>query len=813
MKKIFILFAALILTASLFAQSPQKMSYQAVVRNSSQQLISNTNVGVRMSILQGSEFGTSVYVETHLETTNANGLLTLEIGGGSVVVGTMATIDWSNGPFYIKSEIDPDGGTNYSIVATSQLMSVPYALYSANGTPGPQGPAGPAGPVGPQGPAGDTGPAGSAGPQGPQGANGADGASGATGPQGPAGATGPQGPAGQDGAGVTIVGSVANAAALNPSYTGSIGDMFIAQDNGNGHVWDGDSWVNVGQIQGPAGPIGATGATGATGSTGPAGATGDVGPQGPQGIQGLQGPSGADGATGPQGLQGLQGTAGSAGPQGPQGETGLTGATGPQGPAGPIGATGATGATGAQGLQGLQGPAGATGATGAQGPAGSANISGTTNYITKFTAATTGGNSQLFDNGTNVGLGTTNPTQKLHIDGSDAALRLTGTGSFGSGSRITIGDEGYTFIEETTDDFLNISAPNQLSIESQFVGVGTQTPDAKLDVRSNSDDAGAVISIGNSDASHRLQLFGGRTSDPNPFILWKANDPLRFATDESGFSEKMRITSNGNVGINTTNPDFFAKLEVQTTEAEFQVVDWLGQDNITIATVTRGMGGINPQMRITNDDGEESNFYDYGMSGTGDFILERNDVRKLTLDQNGYFSVCTSIDNSTGNVGIGNIGYLNSKLVVSSDQDFGLYVDAPTSPIFAFYVNGEAAKPGGSSWVVASDVRLKTEVNPYSEGLSQLLKINPVKFHYNEKSGYNTETEHIGVIAQELKEVAPYMVGTFVNQNDKQEYLDVNNTAMTYMLINAVKEQQAQIAELQKQLDEVNAKLASSPRK
>ena len=118
------------LTINVFAQSPQKMSYQAVVRNTSGALVANQSVGMKISILQGSVTGTPVYVETQTTTTNANGLATIEIGGGTIVTGTFAGIDWSGGMYFIKTETDPTGGTNYSITGTSQILSVPYALYA-----------------------------------------------------------------------------------------------------------------------------------------------------------------------------------------------------------------------------------------------------------------------------------------------------------------------------------------------------------------------------------------------------------------------------------------------------------------------------------------------------------------------------------------------------------------------------------------------------------------------------------------------------------------------------------------------------------
>ncbi|MBI9063702.1 MAG: hypothetical protein JEZ14_17105 [Marinilabiliaceae bacterium] len=130
MKKIFTILIAVLFTATLWAQSPEKMSYQAVVRDASSALVTNQTVGMQISILQGSETGTAVYVETKTTTTNANGLVSLEIGTGTVESGDFTTIDWANDSYFIKTETDPAGGSNYTITGTSQLLSVPYALYA-----------------------------------------------------------------------------------------------------------------------------------------------------------------------------------------------------------------------------------------------------------------------------------------------------------------------------------------------------------------------------------------------------------------------------------------------------------------------------------------------------------------------------------------------------------------------------------------------------------------------------------------------------------------------------------------------------------
>ena len=119
-----------------FGQAPQKMSYQAVIRNASSILVTSAPVGMRISILQGSASGSSVYTETQSITTNANGLASFEIGTGTLVSGNFATINWGNGLYFIKTETDPTGGTTYTITGTSQLSSVPYALFSAGSANG-----------------------------------------------------------------------------------------------------------------------------------------------------------------------------------------------------------------------------------------------------------------------------------------------------------------------------------------------------------------------------------------------------------------------------------------------------------------------------------------------------------------------------------------------------------------------------------------------------------------------------------------------------------------------------------------------------
>jgi hypothetical protein len=407
MKKFYTLLLFLFATVSILAQAPEKMSYQAVLRYASNTLLTNQQVGIQISILQTTITGSAVYTETQIATTNINGLVSLEIGSGTSS-DDFSAIDWSAGPYFIKTETDPAGGTTYTITGTSQLMSVPFAMYaktSGNAAPGPQGA------QGTQGIQGATGTAGTNGTQGIQGAAGADGTNGIQGTQGAigtpgadgapgvAGTNGTNGTQGTQGATGTAGTDGTNGTQGAQGATGTTGAVGTNGTDGTQGTQGATGADGTNGIQGTQGATGTSGTDGTNGIQGIQGATGTNGTNGTQGIQGAtgtpgasgtngtngrQGTHGADGATGPTGQQGLAGNDGATGLTGPQGTIGLTGATGQQGLAGNDGATGATGLQGpagndgATGATGLQGPAGNDGATGLTGPQGTIGLTGPT---------------------------------------------------------------------------------------------------------------------------------------------------------------------------------------------------------------------------------------------------------------------------------------------------------------------------------------------------------------------------------------------------------------------------------------------------
>jgi hypothetical protein len=240
MKRNYTLLFFLLATVSILAQTPEKMSYQLVLRGASNTLLTNQQVGIQISILQTTITGSAVYTETQTATTNINGLVSLEIGSGTSS-DDFSTIDWSAGPFFIKTATDASGGSNYSIIGTSQLMSVPFAMYaktSGSSTPGPQGEPGIQGETGTVGTDGTNG---IQGIQGATGTSGADGAIGADGSTGPPGAQGDIGQTGADGAqGIQGETGAAGTNGTQPTYTlntlyPELGGYVIAVRDGGKH--------------------------------------------------------------------------------------------------------------------------------------------------------------------------------------------------------------------------------------------------------------------------------------------------------------------------------------------------------------------------------------------------------------------------------------------------------------------------------------------------------------------------------------------------------------------------------------------------
>ena len=111
--KLHILLFVCLTSIFAFAQAPEGINYQMVVRNFSNQLVTNSNMAIQVQIRQSSASGPLVYQERHVVTTNVQGIVNMVIGNGTVQTGTFATISWGNGPYFAVFGIDFSGGTTY----------------------------------------------------------------------------------------------------------------------------------------------------------------------------------------------------------------------------------------------------------------------------------------------------------------------------------------------------------------------------------------------------------------------------------------------------------------------------------------------------------------------------------------------------------------------------------------------------------------------------------------------------------------------------------------------------------------------------
>mgnify|MGYP003646413925 CR=1 FL=1 len=331
MKKLLSILSIMTLSAMLFAQAPQSFSYQTVIRDANWQPISNQSVSIKIEIIEDAVNGFVVHEESHSATTNDIGLVNLAIGSVVTQGSQFQNINWSQHTHFIRVSVDVSGGLNYIVMGTTQLRSVPYALYaetSGSMLPGPQGIAG------------------NDGVDGTNGTNGIDGNDGAPGVDGINGIDGLPGADGQDG--------VDGINGTN-GQDGAPGIQGVAGATGN----PGTNGVN-----GTNGTNGAQGLPGNDGIDGQDGAPGQDGSVGATGSQGIQGVPGNDGQDGNDGAQGVDGTNGTNGLPGADGTNGVDGADGIDGAQGPIGLPGSDGADGTDGIDGTNGVDGTNGADG-----------------------------------------------------------------------------------------------------------------------------------------------------------------------------------------------------------------------------------------------------------------------------------------------------------------------------------------------------------------------------------------------------------------------------------------------------------------
>ena len=275
---------------------------------------------------------------------------------------------------------------------------------------------------------------------------------------------------------------------------------------------------------------------------------------------------------------------------------------------------------------------------------------------------------------------------------------------------------------------------------------------------------------------------------------------------------QLKVHSPGDVGIGfTTSPD--GKFHVKGGNAIFE------QGSMGIGTNapqrTLHVAGTNALVRIDRRGASGPGFQLVNQTSSG--VVEKNFVFVNAGTGTGtYFYIADSGTNVTG---------ANTRRFVINGTTGNVAIGSSTNPVEKLTVSGGAYKTsGGSSWSIPSDRRLKNNISDFENGLNVIMKINPVKYNYNGLAGTKSNGgEEVGIIAQELQKVAPFMVKTFsytedsdngidntdiiedtpesiANKTTKKEYLSVNDSSIKYILINAVKEQQEIISSLEKRI-------------
>jgi len=809
--KLLMLMLILMISFQLNAQVPQAFNYQAVARDASGNILSGQLISLRITILEGSSSGTVVYTETHMANTNQLGLFTLALGKGSVQFGTFSAINWATGSKYLKVEMDASGGTNYVAMGTTELLSVPFALYAnASGTPGATGA------TGPTGAAGTNGTNGTVGPTGPTGI----GIMGATGPTG-IGTTGATGATGPTGSGV--------------GPTGPTGPTGLVGPTGSGI--------------GPTGPTGVAGTNGAVGATGPTGSVGATGPTGANGTNGNNGAAGPIGATGANGTNGISihwlGTFPIA-PSSPSlndayylstmgksyiwngsswqmmtqnGTNGIDGATGPTGTAGANGATGATGPTGAgsslwttgsssiyptnntnvmvfdaaqqysiygkvstatAGTDWISPKAGIFGMShtnsfqaGVYGYVEGSGVSNEAGVVGAYSSSIFGGLG--YYQGTNAWAGYFSGPIKI-IDGNQAAGKvLTSDANGGATWQTASGSSGLpsgTSCQTLRHDGSNWVANSYIyNNGSTGVGIGTTTTPSTLSVSGGSNNG----ELGLFNTSTGLGTYDGLRVGIGSTGAWiwnNENTRLYFATNNTerlSIAADGTISTNGNVGLGTTTPN--QHLEVSGTGTQ--------------------------RIRVTSNDGNYAGIDLVSSSSSyKDWRIE-NDA----LDGLGFYSAYNDFS--------------------TTPSGYGFWM---TSSCFASMGGGVSLGTNSNRWstvyatngiINTSDAREKENIKDISYGLNEVMKLHPVSFTWKNDTAYGTK---LGLLAQEVEPILKEVVKKdYLTKKDEKTGKEVKTDEYRYgiyysdiipVLVKAIQEQQVLIEDqktinenLQKQID------------
>lgn len=337
----------------------------------------------------------------------------------------------------------------------------------------------------------------------------------------------------------------------------------------------------------------------------------------------------------------------------------------------------------------------------------------------------------------------------------------------------TNGGRNYFAIEDATSGRLvfqvEAGAPaNSLVVEADGdIGINTMDPVVELHIVDG--DSPTVRLQQDGTAGFSSQTWDLAGNETNFFIRDVTHgSKLPFRIKPNAPDNSLYVWSNGNVGLGVPDAGPTQKLHIESGNV------YVKSGRIGVNVVPTVPLDVNGNFKVT---------------GTSFFTGDVTSV--LTTGAtffNNAFSTVLRLDATNVRVGIG-VAAPGHQLELSQD---------------------DAVKPNGGSWSAPSDRRLKQNIKPYTDGLAKIMQINPVTYNYNEKSGYDTSKEHVGIIAQEMQQVAPYMVSRL--NAEENDYLKYDGTALNFMLVNAVQEQQAlintqaqEIAELKAQVSEMDA--------
>lgn len=737
---------------------------------------------------------------------------------------------------------------------TSQGPELEIVL-AGNGTQGPPGPAGPqgvAGPIGPQGPvgpAGATGPSGPAGPVGPAGAAGPAGPMGLTGAQGLQGDPGPTGPAGPAGPGLTFKGpfdaTVPYAINDAVSFNGSSYVALAATKVGDPAPDANPAWSLMAQ-QGTSGPAG---------PAGPAGPTGPAGPQGP--------PGPISGVTAGAGLTG-GGTVGNVvlsldTTKVPQLNSVNT-FTGNQTVNGNLSATGLVTGSGYQIGSNLFAFGIYANASAFLGFAGNPNNAGFWNTGVGQSAlgSITSGADNTAIGYAGLSLNTTG-SENTAVGGYALSFNTTGQGNTATGfvalKNNTAGQQntatGFAALSSNTSGNSNTAMGNQALADNNSGSFNTATGSGALQAATTEQYNTAVgynslvnnTGGNNNTATGALALSGlnsGSYSTADGFQALGSNT-TGFGNTATG-SQALAANTTGSfntgsgygaLGANTTG---LGNTAVGTGSLSWNTT---GQYNTAIGS-NAGVGGqnVHPDLKNATAIGayaevDESNALVLGTpyfsdnsdplnpsikatrigisTTTPTYQLHIGNLGSFYSHDNNFFRVDGPAFSGSGGMaasfggygdfGIDAAGVPSGRFVVKESGQVGIGTPSPDSLLS---VNGSADKPGGGSWGTFSDRRLKTLGSNFDSGLSQILRLNPVRYRYKDDNalGIQDRQEHVGFVAQDVQKVIPEAV----TENSKG-YLLLNNDPILWAMLNAIKEQQQQIreqrAEIQRELKQI----------